>query len=210
MTKGFFISLEGSGGAGKTTQTELLVASLREKGYSVITFHEPGGTKIGEVIRTIILDPTNINLDFRSEALLLAASRAQLLYEIVRPALARGEIVIADRYIDSSYVYQGLARALGLEEIIQLNDFATDKLVPNLTFLLDLNHKEALQRRRLGGRNDRMDIQHEEFYKAVEVNYRKVAALFPERIIMISGERDAESIHQTILEETLKRLMGQD
>ena len=136
--QGLFITFEGVEGSGKTTQVELLADRLRQAGYPVITTREPGGTPISDRIRAVVLDQSRVEIHPHTEALLMCAARAQLVNELIRPSLARGHVVICDRYSDSTFAYQGFARGQDLATLRALNDFATGGLVPHLTLLLDL------------------------------------------------------------------------
>lgn len=207
LAKGLFISFEGGEGVGKTTQLQLLTDALKKQGYPVRVFREPGGIKISEAIRAITHDPTNTMMDDRAEALLFAASRAQLVAEVYKPLLHKNYVVIADRYVDSSYVYQGYARGLGYQEIKMLNDFAINGLLPDMTFLLDLDYSEGQRRRHNTLKVDRMDMQKKQFYKTVHEAYHDIAKKHNGRIITIDASRDIQSIHRTILDLVSKRLM---
>lgn len=198
LSQGIFISFEGGEGVGKTTQIELLVKALEKQGYKVKHFREPGGTKIGEAIRSITHNPTNAMLDNRAEALLFAASRAQIVTELYKPYLADNYIVIADRYVDSSYVYQGIARGLGYGEIKTINEFAINGLMPDLTVLLDLPYEVGQRRRYATDKIDRMDMQTQEFYQKVDEGYRFLAEQFKGRIVCLDADRPIETVHHEI------------
>jgi dTMP kinase len=206
LAKGLFISFEGGEGVGKTTQLQLLADTLKKQGYPVRVFREPGGIKISEAIRAITHDPTNTMMDYRAEALLLAASRAQLVTEAYKPLLAKNYIVIADRYVDSSYAYQGYGRGIGYQEIKLLNDFAINGLLPDVTFLLDLDYNEGQRRRHNTLKVDRMDMQKKQFYKTVHEAYHEIAKKHRNRIITIDADRDIQSIHKTIWDLVEERL----
>jgi len=141
--KGLFISFEGLDGCGKSTQMDLLAAALCERGYVVLVTREPGGTQLGEAIRDLLLDPKSHGMAARAEALLYAAARAHLVEEVIRPALADGQVVLCDRYLDSSLAYQGFGRGLGTDDIMSLNVWATESLFPDLTLFLDLTTPSA-------------------------------------------------------------------
>lgn len=208
MRKGLFISLEGGEGVGKSTQVALLVQRLLEEGYLVKSFREPGGTKIGEQIRSVTHNPSNTDISNTAEALLFAASRAQTVDEVYLPHLEKGFIVIADRYVDSSYVYQGIARGLGYEKIKSLNDFATSELMPDRTFLLSLDHKAGHKRRKATDKIDRMDLQEEEFYQKVDDGYREIAKKFPERIVTLDAGNPIDIVQEKIWRLTNKLISG--
>lgn len=200
-TKGLFISFEGGEGAGKTTQIKLLAEALTEQKYLVKAIREPGGTKVGELIREILLDPANDSMADRTEALLYAASRAQLIKEVINPLLEEGYIVLADRYIDSTIVYQGIVRGLDREAINQITAFATDGLMPDLTILLDLPSDAGLARRQASDKFDRLDQQGVDFHGKVELGYKELAQTNRDRIIIIKADRTIEEIHQEILNQ---------
>ncbi len=144
--QGIFITFEGIDGSGKDTQAKLLAKYFKNKGYSVIRTREPGGTSIGEKIRKILLSPKISRVDQRAEVLLFAASRAQIVSNIIKPALEKGKIVISNRYVDSSYAYQGIARKMGLDWVIEINKWATQGLLPDITFFLDIPEELGLKR----------------------------------------------------------------
>ncbi len=170
--KGFFISFEGGEGAGKSVQAELLVNKLRSEGYTVVVTREPGGTRIGEHIRSITHDPENVDLTPIAEAYLMAGSRAQHVREIIIPSLEAGKIVVCDRYIDSSLAYQGYGRNLGVEKISALNDLAINGTLPDMTILLNISVDMGLARREHAAKaNDRLDLQQKDFYQRVTQGY---------------------------------------
>lgn len=201
LSKGLFISFEGGEGVGKSTQIKHLANALERAGYKVRAVREPGGTKIGEAVRKITHNPEHTMMDDRAEALLFAAGRAQIVAEIYRPLIEKGYIVLADRYVDSSYVYQGMARGLGYKEIKTINDFAINGLYPDLTFLLDLPYEEGQKRRHSTDKVDRMDMQKKSFYKTVHEGYHELAKKFKKRIVTIDASQDIQSIHKEILEK---------
>lgn len=198
LKQGVFISFEGGEGVGKSTQVRLLADTLESLSLPVRTFREPGGTKIGEAIRFITHDPTNTMMDDRAEALLFAACRAQLVNEVYKPLIEKKNVVIADRYVDSSYVYQGIARGLGLKEIKEINDFAINGLLPDITFLLDLDYEIGQQRRHNTVKIDRMDMQKKSFYKTVHEAYHEIAKQHPSRIIVIDASQSIQQMHKDI------------
>ncbi len=204
LTEGLFISFEGGEGVGKSTQVRLLADTLERAQLPVRTFREPGGTKIGEAIRFITHDPTNTMLDDRAEALLFAACRAQLVAEVYRPLLDKKYVVIADRYVDSSYVYQGIARGLGLEAVKAVNEFAINGLLPHITFLLDLDYKEGQRRRHATVKVDRMDMQHQKFYETVHSAYHTIVQHHSSRIVVIDATRDRYTIHRVVTQYVLE------
>ncbi|MCX7919211.1 MAG: dTMP kinase [bacterium] len=186
--KGLFISLEGGEGSGKSTQVRLLKNYLQRRGYQVIATLEPGGTVIGNQIRRILLSPSNNTMVPLTELFLYLASRAQIVQEIIKPALYQGKIVICDRYADSSVAYQGVARKLGIEFVQQLNRIATDNLQPDITFFLDIEPKLGLARkiRHSYGHVDRLEKELLAFHRLVRKGYIKLAKNEPARIKVIS------------------------
>lgn len=197
MKKGLFITFEGGEGSGKTTIINQLVPMLITDN-KVITSREPGGVRIAEDIRNIILDPKNIEMCSETEALLFAASRMQHLKEKVIPALNDGNIVICDRYLDSSLVYQGYCRGLGFEKVLAVNSFACEYL-PDITFFIDVTPEVGLNR--LKGRNgkiDRLDKEKMDFHSKVYNGYLELCKKYPERIVTIDGNRDVEEIVKDI------------
>ena len=195
---GYFITFEGGEGTGKTTIITYLSKYLKDKGYDVISTREPGGIEIAEQIRRIILDVKNTKMDYRTEALLYAASRTQHLAEKVIPALNENKIVLCDRYLDSSLVYQGIARNLGIENVLKVNMFATEYM-PNLTFFIDVKPEICFKRIKDNNREmDRLDLENMDFHNMVYEGYKKVAKMYPERIISIDGDRIVEEIVEDI------------
>ncbi|HSC91961.1 MAG TPA: dTMP kinase [Gaiellaceae bacterium] len=178
-----FVTFEGIDGSGKSTQAELLVHALRAEGREVVSTREPGGTELGERIRELLLDGQAIS--GWAEAALFAAARAQLVEQVIRPALERGADVVCDRYVDSSLAYQGLARGLGLERVLELNLAAVGGLMPDVTFLLLLDPEEAL--RRHGDEPDRIEREGGAFQSGVDRAYRELAAAFPQRIVALDA-----------------------
>jgi dTMP kinase len=189
-----FVSFEGLDGSGKTTQAELLRARLEVDGVKVVATREPGGTALGERIRELVLHGGHVSP--WAEALLYAAARAQLVDEVVRPALDRGEWVICDRYVDSSVAYQGVGRALGLELVLDLNLAAVEGLLPDRTFLLALDPAQIPDR--LGGEQDRLEREGEEFHARVAEGYRELAARFAERIVVLDAARPADELAEEV------------
>lgn len=196
---GIFISMEGPDGAGKTTQIELLKAYLENKGYEILITREPGGTKISEAIRSIILDRSNVEMDYMTEALLYASARAQLVAEVIKPAIAAGKAVISDRFVDSSAVYQGMARGLGVENVYKINEFAIQDMMPKLTIHLDLPAFVGIMRKKNQAELDRMELEKAEFHERVAEGYRQLAKMSPERIYTIDATLPVEEIHKLIL-----------
>src|SRR6266508_455406 len=195
-----FIAFEGSEGSGKSTQADRLAARLQRCNVPYILTREPGGTPIGESIRDLLqFAPHNSNMTPETELLLFEASRSQLVREIIKPSLERGMCVIADRFSDSTIVYQGAARKLDREMIERLNAFAVGDCIPDLTFVLDVDAATALSRMQHEPRKtDRMEQQPAEFYERVREGYRALAVDEPERIVLIDGARDADEIETEI------------
>ncbi|HJC36611.1 MAG TPA: dTMP kinase [Candidatus Merdibacter merdavium] len=204
MSRGLFITFEGNDGSGKTTISELVFKQLTQKGFSCILTREPGGIDIAEQIRHIILDPANSAMDARTEALLYAASRRQHLVERVIPALDEGKIVICDRFIDSSLAYQGMGRQIGMEEIFQMNQFATEGLMPDATIFLEVS--EAVSRQRLAQRGslDRMDQESEAFHQRVRRGYALVRQRYSERMRVIDADQELEQVLQAAMRAVME------
>jgi dTMP kinase len=202
-----FITFEGSEGSGKSTQADRLAVRLQRCGVPYILTREPGGTPIGESIRELLqFAPHNSNMTSESELLLFEASRSQLVREVIKPALERGMCVIADRFFDSTTIYQGAARKLDREIIERLNAFAVGDCVPDITFVLDVDAATAEARMRHEPRRaDRMEQQPAEFYERVREGYRDLAAHEPKRIILIDGSRKPDEIEREIWEKLFSR-----
>lgn len=200
-----FITLEGPDGSGKTTQSRLLAEWLQERGHSVLLVREPGGTSIGEQIRGILHDPAYTGMTPWAEVFLYAASRAQLVAEVIRPALAAGRIVLCDRYADSTLAYQGYGRGLDLNALRQILRLATGGLTPDLTFCLDISPEEGLSRRLKGGGEwNRLDQETLDFHRRVRAGYLELAGEHPQRWIIVDASRSVETIQadlRAILQE---------
>ncbi len=198
MKRGLFISVEGTDGSGKTTQIELMEKYLRTKGYDIVLTREPGGTNIGERIRSILLDTSSAEMTYTAEMLLYAAARAQLVSQVIKPSLKAGKIVICDRFIDSSYAYQGFGRGLDMEEIAQVNRSAIDGIMPDITFFFDISPGDALARRMASAEADRIEKEKLDFHMRVYSGYKKLALLYPERIKPIDSNRSIEEVHKEV------------
>lgn len=196
MKKGYFITFEGGDGAGKSTQISKLKEYLQSKGFDVIITREPGGTDIGEKIRNIILDPENKEMDAVTEAMLYAASRAQHVAQVIKPAIDDGKIVICDRFIDSSIAYQGFGRGLG-NSVSIINSYAVGEYMPDKTVLLKL--KPQFGSKRISDREkDRIELEAVSFHQAVFDGYEALEKIYPERIIGIDATGTIDEIHETI------------
>lgn len=198
---GIFITLEGGEGSGETTIAALVKEVLDKEGYHVTLTREPGGVEIAEKIRDIIHDVKYTNMDKKTEALLYAASRRQHLIEKVIPALDRGDIVICDRYVDSSMVYQGIGRGIGIDEVYQMNLFATESILPKRTIFFDITPEEGLQR--VYSNEDRevnrLDLEDIQFHKKVYEGYNEICKKFPERIVKIDASQSIENVLDQVL-----------
>ncbi len=203
--KGLFITFEGLDGSGKTTQIKLLCSYLKEKGHEVISTIEPGGTKVGQKIRKILLNTKGLHITPKAETFLFLASRAELVSKVINPAMDEGKIIICDRFFDSTVVYQGIARNLGKKKILDMSLWATGSLVPDITFLLSVRADEG-EIRKKGMEADRMEKEESEFKKKVYEGYLKLARDFPERFVVIDGEKDIESIFGIIKDKVEKEL----
>lgn len=203
-----FITLEGPEGSGKTTAVETAVNKLIEMGYQIVRTREPGGTPIAEQIRNVILDKSNTAMDPRTEALLYAASRRQHLVEKVWPALKEGKIVICDRYLDSSLAYQGGARGLGVDNILNINLFATENTWPDLTLLFDIEPEIGLQRiaKNANREVNRLDLEKIEFHNKVRQTFLDLSKRYPDRYVVIDASQSREKVAEDTLQAILKRL----
>ena len=202
-----FITIEGSDGSGKSTQFELLESFLLEQGYDLVTTREPGGTNIGEQVRDCLHDVRNKQMTSQAEVLLYSASRAQLVKEIIQPALDAGRIVLSDRYYHSTLAYQGYGRQLDMDALLSITQFATGGLQPDLIVLLDVDITTGLSRRETGGvEMNRMDLQATAFYERVQKGYLQLAAEEPERWIVIDANRGIEAVQEDLRRVIVARL----
>ena len=205
--RGLFITFEGTDGAGKTTQIERLTADLRETGYDVCLTREPGGTPISEQIRDMLLNPEHNEMAATTELLLYAASRAQHVSEVIKPALAAGKVVISSRFADATVVYQGYGRGLDLDRIHHLNRIATDGVTPDVTFVLDLPVEIGLQRvQNSRGGLDRLEREKIEFHRRLREGYQIIAKQEPERLKIIDAQVSPEQVY-TQIQEAIQPLL---
>ena len=188
--KGLFITFEGVDGCGKSTQMRFLSEYLMENGITPVLTREPGGTVISEKIRDLVLDIENTEMGDRTEALLYAAARAQHVEQVISPAVERGEVVLCDRFIDSSLAYQGVGRGLGVEAVMNINQFAMGRMMPDKTFFLDFPPHLAFERMSKKRVHDRLETQEEEFYILLYNGFVKLFEMYPERIVRIDASGD--------------------
>lgn len=210
MEKGFFITFEGPDGSGKTTILEMVAKYFQESKLEFIKTREPGGSLIAEQIRTIILDPNNKQLSYKAEALLYAASRAQHFDEIIIPALTQNKIVLCDRFIDSSLVYQGIARNLGIENVLKINEFAIDDFLPNLTIFFDVKPEIGLERIAENKTREvnRLDLESLNFHQKVYEGYLEITKIFPNRIVRIDASKNIEEVFKATIKIIEERYYG--
>ncbi|NLB48475.1 MAG: dTMP kinase [Erysipelotrichia bacterium] len=203
-----FITIEGPEGSGKTTAVDDAVKKLKAMDYQIVRTREPGGTPISEQIRNVILDKNNTAMDKRTEALLYAASRRQHLVEKIWLAIKEGKIVICDRYLDSSLAYQGGARQLGIENILTVNEFATEGTFPDLTLLIDIEPEIGLARimKNVDREVNRLDLEKLDFHQKVRQTFLQLAKRYPERYVIIDASKDRETVAKATLDAILARL----
>lgn len=192
---GLFIAFEGGDGAGKSTQVRLLAQALRARGRTVTVTRQPGGTELGAAIRDLVLHGDHVSP--RAEALLFAADKAHHVDQLVRPTLERGEVVLTDRYTDSSVAYQGAGRDLGAAEVHDLQMWAVRGLVPDLTVIVDITAAEG--RRRRGGTHDRLESEADPFHEAIRHHFLTMAAEHPDRYLVLDGTQPPERLHEQVL-----------
>lgn len=205
MSRGWFITFEGGEGTGKSTQIRLLADHLRARGRNVVVTREPGGTPVAEAARAVLLDP-DLEPDGLSELFLLEAARHDHVERVVRPALANGDVVLCDRYADSSVVYQGMVRGVGEERTVELNRIATGGLDPDLTLVLDLDHESGVERARSrnaegDGKESRLDDEPATFHRKVREGFLLLAEREPERIRVVSAEGEPNEVFGRVLVE---------
>jgi len=198
-----FITFEGIDGCGKSTQARLLLEYMNKSGVETILVREPGGTNISESIREILLHSSSGQMGDRTESLLMTASRTQLTQEVIIPNMDQGKFVIADRYSDSTLAYQGGGRNLDIEWLIELNNYATFTLLPDITFFVDIRSEEAL--RRLDSNKDRIEGEGIEFQARVRKTYHELAERFNDRYVILDGYGEIDDIHQKVLNEMIRR-----
>ncbi len=199
LTTGIFVSFEGVEGSGKTTQIEKVCAFLDSRGVDYLLTREPGGTDIGERVRDILLDNRFKNMSVPTEALLYAASRAQIVRQRILPALKQGRLVLCDRYVDSSFAYQGYGLGADLSFLKKVNEWATDGLLPDLTVLFDLDPEEGLLRSEGNGKRDRIEGRQLEFHKRVREGYLVLAEESPARFSVIDANRPVDGVCREVL-----------
>ena len=203
---GKFITFEGIDGSGKTTQINLLEEKLSQQGISTLILREPGGTKLSEIIRGILLDRENINLSPSAESLLFVAARAQLMAEKIKPSLERNKFVICDRYTDSTVAYQGYGRGLNVKYLEELNKFATDSIQPDITIILDVDPEKAAIRM-ASDVPDRLESTGIKFFLRVRKGYYEIARRYPQRCVIIDGSRPASEVFELVLKEVSRKLL---
>lgn len=196
---GLFLTFEGPDGSGKSTQAHLLASELRARGHDVLETREPGGTAVGEAVRHILLDLDGPSQSPLTMALLLSASRAQLVSDVIVPALERGQTVIVDRYADSTAAYQGYGFGLDLEVVRDLSQIATGGLAPDLTVLVDVPVELGLERVHRRGAHNRLDAPAVEFHQRVREGYHRMAAAEPNRWVIVDGTEDPQGVHRTLV-----------
>lgn len=192
-----FFAFDGIDGAGKSTQIERFVDFLERQGHRVLVCRDPGGTILGERIREILLAPSDVSIDMRAETLLYMASRAQLVSEVIAPALARGQAVVCDRYISANIAYQGYGGGLSASEILSIGRFATDGLIPDMTFILDLDAEVASQR--LARERDRIELRGIEYFRRVRDGFLQLRDSWPGRVAIIDATLDSDQVHRQIV-----------
>ncbi|MBT2290100.1 dTMP kinase [Paenibacillus albidus] len=207
--EGLFITLEGGDGSGKTTVMGRVAAYLQNRSMPYRITREPGGVEIAEKIRSIILDPAHTAMDARTEALLYAAARSQHLAEVVEPALKEGLTVLCDRFIDSSLVYQGYARGLGMEEVYAINRFAVGTRMPDLTFYLHVDPEVGLSRIAANQNREmnRLDMESLDFHQKVREGYQQVIHAYPDRIVVLDANRPVHMVEQDIVRTLEERVL---
>lgn len=207
IPRGAFLSIEGLDGSGKSTQINYLTDAMDRYGFEVAHSREPGGCPISEKIREIILDRANTEMDGVTEAILYAASRAQHVRQVIRPAVEAGKVLLCDRFVDSSVAYQGGGRQLGVQQILEINAPAVDGTLPMTTVYLDIRHEEALKRRFSASEPDRLEMEADSFHARVEAAYKELIARDPARFVVVDATQKPEEIGRQVAEQVLARLM---
>lgn len=200
--KGKFVTIEGPDGAGKTTQVKKISDYLKSRGFKVLVTREPGGTPLGEKLREVLLTSEGESPVPEAEALIYAASRAQLVKKVIEPALDKGFIILCDRFVDSSLAYQGWARGLGIEELARINRWFLQDIWPDLTIVLDIDPAQSLNR--LSGKKDRLESETLDFHRKVREGFLKLKDLYPQRIKIVDAAQNPDAIFKTILLELEK------
>ena len=199
--RGKAISFEGGEGAGKSTVMKMLAEVLEKEGLDIVVTREPGGNKISEQIREVIVDKANVNICNETECLLYAASRAQLIEENIKPLLVTNKTILFDRFVDSSYVYQGFVRGLGIERVKEINEFATNGFMPNVTILFDIDPEIGFKRIAENNRStNRLDLEGLDFHRQVRRGYKMIADLYPNRIKVIDASKTPDEVLEEVLE----------
>lgn len=209
-TRGFLITFEGSEGSGKSTQVSRMAKRFEEHNYEVVVTREPGGTAVGEEIRRLLMHAEAAqNITPEAELLLFAASRAQLVREVIRPALDQGKVVLCDRFLDSTTVYQGVGRQIAAEPVNMINTFAVGDNMPDVTVVIDIPAEVGLERVRHRVRElpDRMEQENIEFYRKVREGYLMLAKALPERFVIVDGTRSLDEVESFIWSELRKRVI---
>lgn len=212
-TPGIFLTLEGDDGVGKSTQADLLASWLEQRGCTVLRVHEPGGTRLGEKIRTLLLDREDDAMTPLAELLLFEAARAQVMDEVIEPALARGEVVVCDRFTDSTLAYQGYGRELGASLVRSTNDLACGGRYPDRTLLLVLDDdvaRERVESRSADGTGDRMESAGDAFRMRLRAGFDEIAAAEPERVRIVDANGSVEQVHERIREGIADLIGGRD
>ncbi len=198
--RGKTISFEGGEGAGKGTLIRGLMEELKKYDLDILQTREPGGVKISEQIREVIVNKDNTSMCYETEALLYAAARAQLMNEVIFPARDNGKTIILDRFVDSSYVYQGVARGLGIEKVVEINKFATKDFLPDKTIILDIEPEIGLSRIFENNREtNRLDMESIEFHKKIREGYHLLSKMFPDRIVLVDASKSPEEVLEDVL-----------
>lgn len=205
--EGAFLSIEGLDGSGKSTQIRLLTDAIDRFGFEIVHSREPGGCMISEKIRDVLLDPANVGMSPIAEALLYAASRAQHVAEVIRPAVQAGKVLLCDRFVDSSVAYQGGGRELGVQQVLDINAPAVDGMLPLATVYLDIDHQTSLKRRAAATELDRMEMEANSFHARVEAGYRELIRRDPERFIVVDATRTPDQIGDQVAKRVIAKLL---